>query len=148
VFALGGLQFMASVLELCCTFVDTGATTHSMIINGFPLLLLLLVCSGILPFLLMGIAQVVQIKNPTALKYSVYESGMNPFGDARIQFDVKFYLFALLFIVFDIETVFLFPWAVSFDALGLFGLVEMALFIVILMLGLIYAWRKGALQWQ
>ena len=119
-----------------------------MIINGFPLLVLLLLFAGLTPFLLMGIAQAVQIKNPTDLKNTVYESGMKPFGDARVQFDVKFYLYALLFIVFDIETVFLFPWAVSFDALGLFGLIEMLLFIGILLLGLIYAWRKGALQWQ
>jgi NADH:ubiquinone oxidoreductase subunit 3 (subunit A) len=119
-----------------------------MLINGFPLLLLLLLFAALTPFLLMGIAQVVQTKNPTALKYTVYESGMPAFGDARIQFDVKFYLFALLFIVFDIETVFLFPWAVAFDTLGLSGLIEMAVFIGILLCGLLYAWRKGAMQWQ
>jgi NADH-quinone oxidoreductase subunit A len=119
-----------------------------MLINGFPLLLLLLFFAAVTPFLLMGLSQVVQIKHPTATKYTVYESGMTPFGDARLQFDVKFYLYALLFIVFDIETVFLFPWAVAFDSLGLCGLIEMIVFILMLMLGLVYAWKKGALQWQ
>ena len=73
---------------------------------------------------------------------------MLTYGDAKIRFDVKFYLYALLFILFDIETVFLYPWAMVFDQLGLFALVEMLLFIAILGLGLIYAWRKGALRWQ
>ncbi|MBY0404115.1 MAG: NADH-quinone oxidoreductase subunit A [Cyanobacteria bacterium] len=119
-----------------------------MHLNGYPLLLLMLLFAGIMPFLLMVISQVVQIKAPSALKYVAYESGMTPFGDAKIQFDVKFYLYALLFIVFDIETVFLFPWAVTFGKLGLFALVEMAIFIVILFVGLIYAWKKDALRWQ
>ena len=73
---------------------------------------------------------------------------MKPFGDSRIQFDVKYYLFALLFLIFDIEAVFLFPWAVSFDKLGLFALVEAFIFIGILILGLAYAWKKDALKWQ
>ncbi len=119
-----------------------------MHLNGYPLLFILLICSAALPFLLMGIAQVVMFKNPTALKYTTYESGMDTFGDAKIQFDVKFYLFALLFILFDIETVFLFPWAVAFEDLGLRGLIIIYLFIDILILGLIYAWKKDALRWQ
>ena len=73
---------------------------------------------------------------------------MLTYGDAKIRFDVKFYLYALLFILFDIETVFLYPWAMAFGQLGVFALVEMVLFIAILGLGLVYAWRKGALRWQ
>ncbi|MBY0450928.1 MAG: NADH-quinone oxidoreductase subunit A [Cyanobacteria bacterium] len=119
-----------------------------MYLGWFPLIFLLIVFAASMPFVLMALAQVVQIKSPTVLKYTAYESGMTPFGDARIQFDVKFYLYALLFILFDIETVFLFPWAMAFGKLGLFGLVEMFLFIGILLLGLVYAWRKGALRWQ
>jgi NADH:ubiquinone oxidoreductase subunit 3 (subunit A) len=119
-----------------------------MVLTGFPLIFLLILFSAITPFLLMGLAQVVQIKYPTPLKELAYESGMTPFGDAKVQFDVKFYLYALLFILFDIETVFLYPWAVAYDQLGLFGLIEMALFIAILVVGLVYAWRKGALTWQ
>jgi NADH:ubiquinone oxidoreductase subunit 3 (subunit A) len=119
-----------------------------MHLTGYPLLFTLLLFSAILPFVLMGLSQLVQIKYPTAMKATPYESGMRTYGDARIQFDVKFYLFALLFIVFDIETVFLFPWAVAYGQLGLFGLVEMLLFISILLVGLVYAWRKKALEWQ
>ena len=128
-----------------------------MYLTGYSLLLLMLLFAGITPFLLMGLSQVVQIKYPSALKYTVYESGMTPFGEAHVQFDVKFYMYALLFILFDIETVFLFPWAVSFDRLvqlyqqqhfALFPLLEMFIFIGILVLGLVYAWRRDALRWQ
>jgi len=123
-----------------------------MLLTGYSMLLLMLLFAGITPFLLMALSQVVQIKHPSALKYVVYESGMTPFGEAHVQFDVKFYMYALLFILFDIETVFLFPWAVAFDSLvrtgGLFPIIEMFIFIAILVLGLIYAWRRDALKWQ
>jgi NADH:ubiquinone oxidoreductase subunit 3 (subunit A) len=100
------------------------------------------------PFLLFAISQLVQIKHPTAYKHETYESGMKPYGEARIRFDVKFYLYALLFILFDIETIFLFPWAVAYEKVGVFALVEMLIFVGILALGIVYAWRKGALRWQ
>ena len=129
-----------------------------MRLTGYELFLLLLLFAVITPFLLMAVSQVVQIKYPTKLKETVYESGMDAFGDSRIQFDVKFYLYALLFILFDIETIFLFPWAASFGKLCLdfanianaaaFPLVEMFLFIGILLIGLIYAWKRDALRWQ
>jgi NADH:ubiquinone oxidoreductase subunit 3 (subunit A) len=123
-------------------------TTSHFHLSGFPLLFILLIGGLALPFVLMGISQIVQFKHPRATKYTTYESGMPVFGDARVQFDVKFYLYALLFILFDIETAFLFPWAVTFEELGLRGLVIMYLFVDILLLGVIYAWRKGALRWQ
>jgi NADH:ubiquinone oxidoreductase subunit 3 (subunit A) len=119
-----------------------------MLLTGFPLLFLLLLLSFGYAMLLLFTAQCVQVKNPTALKYTTYESGMTPFGDAKIRFDIKFYMYALLFILFDIETVFLYPWAVSLGILGPWALFEMAIFIGILALGLVYAWRKGALRWQ
>jgi NADH:ubiquinone oxidoreductase subunit 3 (subunit A) len=123
-----------------------------MYLTGYTLLLLMLLFAGITPFLLMGLSYVVQIKRPSKLKYVAYESGMTPFGDSHVQFDVKFYMYALLFILFDIETVFLYPWAVAFDKLvqfnGLFPIIEMFIFIVILVLGLVYAWRRDALRWQ
>src|SRR5688572_5535248 len=123
-----------------------------MYLTGYSLLLLLLLFAGITPFLLMGLSHVVQVKHSSRLKMTTYESGMNPFGDSHVQFDVKFYMYALLFILFDIETVFLYPWAVSFENLvqtaGWFPIAEMFLFIVILMLGLVYAWRRDALKWQ
>ena len=85
---------------------------------------------------------------PTGVKSAPYESGMIPLGSTRERFSVKFYLVALLFIVFDLETVFLIPWGVAFRGLGLFGFVEMLIFIGVLLVGLIYVWKKGALQWD
>ncbi|MGE0200839.1 MAG: NADH-quinone oxidoreductase subunit A [Candidatus Melainabacteria bacterium] len=123
-----------------------------MQLTGYPLLFLLLLFAASMPFILMGLSQVLQVKHGTKLKEEPYESGMTPYGDSRVQFDVKFYMYALLFILFDIETIFLFPWAVSFDKLtatmGIFPIVEMFLFVAVLVLGLVYAWRRGALRWQ
>lgn len=87
-------------------------------------------------------------KRPTAEKLSTYESGMEPVRTARERFSVKFYLVAMLFIVFDIEIVFMYPWAVKFKELGMFGFVEMLVFIAILLVGFVYVWRKGALKWD
>jgi len=87
-------------------------------------------------------------QKPNAEKHSAYECGFEAFEDARMQFDVRFYLVAILFVVFDLESAFLFPWAVVLDKIGLFGFVEMMLFLVILLVGYIYAWKKGALQWE
>ncbi len=85
---------------------------------------------------------------PTPAKLSPYESGITPLGSTRERFSVKFYLVAILFIVFDLETIFLIPWAVAFRDLGLFGLIEMLLFMVVLLVGLVYAWKTGALTWD
>ena len=87
-------------------------------------------------------------KNPNSIKRSTYESGMEPIRSARDRVSVKYYMVAMLFVIFDIEVVFLYPWAVSFRELGMFGLAEMFLFIGLLMVGFVYAWRKGALQWD
>jgi NADH-quinone oxidoreductase subunit A len=87
-------------------------------------------------------------RKPTAQKLMPYECGMDPFGTARKRFSVKFFVVAMLFIIFDIEAVFLYPWAVVFKDLKLFGLIEMVVFIAVLLLGLFYAWKKGALEWQ
>ena len=87
-------------------------------------------------------------KNPNEVKLSTYESGMEPILSARERVSVKYYMVAMLFILFDIEVVFLYPWAVNFRSLGLFGFVEMVVFTVVLMLGYIYLLKKGALKWQ
>jgi NADH-quinone oxidoreductase subunit A len=84
----------------------------------------------------------------TELKMSPYECGMPPVGSARERFSVKFYIIAMLFIVFDIEVVFMYPWAVMFKRLGLFGFAEMGVFILILLVGYAYVWKKGALEWE
>lgn len=119
-----------------------------MYTQGFGTLFILFVCSILFALTTIIASWVVSAKAPTALKNTPYESGMTPFGEARIKFDVKFYLYSLLFILFDIEAIFLIPWAVSYVQLGLLGLLEMFIFIVILFIGLIYAWRRKALEWQ
>ena len=87
-------------------------------------------------------------KKYSKVKMAPYECGCEPIGTARERFPIKFYLIAMLFILFDIEAVFLYPWAILYKKLGLFGLVEMGLFIVILFVGYIYFWKKGALEWE
>ncbi len=90
----------------------------------------------------------VAFKAPDSEKLSAYECGFNAFDDARMQFDVRFYLVSLLFIVFDLEVAFLFPWAVAFHEVGAFGFWSMMIFLVILTIGFVYEWMKGALEWD
>ncbi len=96
---------------------------------------------------LLGIGRLLRPVRPQPEKYINYESGVDPAGSGWGQTQLRYYLFALLFVMFDVEAVFIFPWAVRVDAMGWFGLVEMIIFIVILALGLVYAWRKGVLRW-
>src|SRR6476659_9489633 len=91
---------------------------------------------------------IIAFKNPDPEKLSAYECGFNAFDDARMKFDVRFYLVAILFIIFDLEVSFLFPWAVAFGKLGLFGFWSMMLFLAVLTIGFIYEWKKGALEWS
>ena len=91
---------------------------------------------------------VVAYKAPDTEKLSAYECGFNAFDDARMKFDVRFYLVAILFIIFDLEVAFLFPWAVAFKDLGWFGFSSMMIFLAVLTIGFIYEWKKGALEWD
>ncbi len=100
-----------------------------------------------LPGAAIFIASLLAPKKPTPLKSSTYECGIETVGESRIQFRAQYYIFALVFLIFDVEIVFLYPWAVAFDALPLFAVLEGVLFILILVAGLVYAWRKGALEW-
>jgi len=100
---------------------------------------------GIMPLMLTVMAA---SQKPDPEKLSAYECGFEAFEDARMQFDVRFYLVAILFVIFDLETAFLFPWAIVLDDIGMFGFVEMMLFLAILLVGYVYAWKKGALQWE
>ncbi|HUP87756.1 MAG TPA: NADH-quinone oxidoreductase subunit A [Longimicrobiales bacterium] len=97
---------------------------------------------------IMALTHVVSVYRPTAAKLDPYESGMIPLGNTRERFSVKFYVVAILFIVFDIETIFLVPWSVMFRELGVFGFVEMLIFMAVLLVGYIYIWKKGALEWD
>jgi NADH-quinone oxidoreductase subunit A len=96
---------------------------------------------------MLGLGSLVRPTRPQAQKYINYECGVDPVGTGWSQSQIRYYIFALLFVMFDVEAVFIFPWAVRLDAYGLFGLVEMTIFIVILALGLLYAWRKKVLRW-
>jgi len=97
---------------------------------------------------MLGAGSLLRPKRPQSQKYISYESGVDPVGVGWSQSQIRYYLFGLLFVLFEVETVFIFPWAVRIDELGVFGLVEMIVFIVILALGLLYAWRKGVLRWM
>ncbi len=112
-----------------------------------PIFIFILVAflMGAMPLML---TVLVASQNPNAAKLSAYECGFEAFEDARMQFDVRFYLVAILFVIFDVETVFMFPWAIVLNKIGMFGLIEMLLFLVILLVGYVYAWKKGALQWE
>jgi NADH-quinone oxidoreductase subunit A len=112
-----------------------------------PVLLFLIVSTGIGVALLI-VGAVLGPKRPGADKLSPYECGFEAFEDARMKFDVRYYLIAILFIVFDLEIAFVFPWAVIFRSLGVFGLVEMGIFLGLLVLGFAYVWKKGALEWE
>ena len=113
----------------------------------FPVLVIFFFAGAVVLALLL-IAEKVGPKKPSVVKGEPFESGNPPKGDARVRFSVKFYLVAMLFLVFDIEVVFLYPWAILFRRLGLFGLVEMGIFLFILSVGFIYVWKKGALEWE
>ena len=103
---------------------------------------------AILVFVMLGVAAVVSPKNPTRAKALTYECGVDPVGSGWSQSYVRYYVFGLLFVIFDVEAVFIFPWAIILEELGMFGLVEMLFFIAILVLGLVYAIRKGVLRWE
>jgi NADH-quinone oxidoreductase subunit A len=116
-----------------------------------PILLFLFVAAGLsaaFVFLPMGVSRLTGTHNPNPEKLSEYECGFPAFEDSRSQFDVRFYLVAILFIVFDLEAAFLFPWAVSLDQIGWAGWATMMVFLFELVVGLIYAWKKGALDWD
>jgi NADH-quinone oxidoreductase subunit A len=96
---------------------------------------------------LLGLGSLLRPTKPSPQKYFAYESGVDPVGSGWSQSQIRYYLFALLFVMFDVEAVFIFPWATRLEAYGAFGLIEMLIFIFILLLGLVYAWRKGVLRW-
>ncbi|MCX7569545.1 NADH-quinone oxidoreductase subunit A [Tumebacillus sp. DT12] len=117
--------------------------------NSYVFISLFLVLGLLLPIgALMILGPLLRPKNPTEAKLTTYESGVEPFGEAHVQYNVRYYLFALMFVVFDVEIMFLYPWAVSFESLGVFGLVEMFIFLGLLVIGLVYAWKKKVLEWK
>ena len=118
-----------------------------MLAEYLPILLFLIVAGGI-GVALLGIGALLGPRSKNAEKSDAYECGFEAFEDARTKFDVRYYLIAILFIIFDLEIAFLFPWAVVFDKIGMIALVEMALFLALLVVGFAYVWKKGALEWE
>jgi NADH-quinone oxidoreductase subunit A len=112
-----------------------------------PIFLFVLVATGFAIFTIL-FARLVHASKPGAIKLEPYECGIEPVGDARDRYSIRYYLIAMLFVIFDVETVVMFPWAVALDRLALFGLIEMLVFLFILVVGYFYAWRTGALEWQ
>ena len=118
-----------------------------MLREYFPILVFLAVAAGI-GLLLLALGFLIGRGDKDAEKLSPYECGFEAFDDSRMKFDVRYYLVAILFIIFDLEIAFLFPWAVALDSVGTFGLLAMALFLAILVVGFVYEWKKGALEWD
>ena len=118
-----------------------------MLVEYLPILLFLII-SIIFSIGALSLSFFLSPKKPSDEKLSPYECGFEPFDDARTKFDIRFYLVALLFIIFDLEVIFLFPWAISLQEIGIFGYISMMIFLIILTIGFIYEWKKGALDWE
>ena len=125
---------------------ESAAQSDAPIFGYIPIIIFFLI-AVLLPVVLLGVSRLLHRRVFEREKLLPYECGIDPTGDARERFSVRFYIVAMLFLIFDVEVVFLFPWAVIYDRLALFGLVEMLIFIGILVVGYYYAWRKGALEW-
>lgn len=114
---------------------------------GYIPVLIFIVVATLVPVLALALGRLLRPFRPHQNKLSPYECGVEPIGDARERFSVRFYIIAILFVIFDVETIFLFPWAVIYSRLALFGFIEMMIFLGILIVGYFYAWKKGALEW-
>jgi NADH-quinone oxidoreductase subunit A len=124
-----------------------GQSLTQLLLAYLPLIVFVGV-AGVIGLVLLVVAFIVAYKQPDPEKLSAYECGFNAFDDARMKFDVRFYLVAILFIIFDLEVSFLFPWAAAFGHLGVYGFWSMMLFLAVLTIGFIYEWKKGALEWD
>jgi len=118
-----------------------------MLSNYLPVLIFVIISLAI-AVIVIALGYVLGTHRPDSEKLSPYECGFESFEDARMKFDVRYYLVAILFIIFDLEIAFLFPWAIVLDQIGLFGFASMAVFLGILVIGFIYEWKKGALEWE
>lgn len=124
--------------------VKGGSMFQSQKYSYFWIFLLIVIFFSVIIF---SISKLITPSNKGPEKFTSYESGIEPMGGARLQFQIRYYMFALVFVVSDVETLFLYPWAMSFYEFGIFSFIEVLIFICILIVGLIYAWRKGALEW-
>ena len=116
--------------------------------NNYMIVFIFLCLGVLLPIVALFMGKLLRPNKPQESKYTTYESGIEPFNDSRVQFTIRYYIFALMFVIFDVETVFLYPWAVAYEKLGIFALIEMLIFVLMLVIGLIYAWKKKVLKWN
>ncbi|WP_168121414.1 NADH-quinone oxidoreductase subunit A [Paenibacillus sp. HB172176] len=115
--------------------------------NQYIVVVMFIALGILLPVVALTLGKALRPNKPTEPKQSTYESGNEPVGEGQIRFNIRYYVFALMFVIFDVETVFLYPWAVAYNKLGLFVLLEMFVFTVMLLVGLLYAWKKKVLKW-
>jgi NADH-quinone oxidoreductase subunit A len=116
--------------------------------NNYLVVAAFLILGVFLPVAALTAGRFLRPHRPNEAKQTTYESGVDPIGDSWVRFNVRYYIFALMFVIFDVETVFLYPWAVAYEQLGLFALIEMLIFVLLLLVGLIYAWKKKVLKWN
>jgi NADH:ubiquinone oxidoreductase subunit 3 (subunit A) len=116
-------------------------------LNDWLFIGIFLILAPIMPAVALVVPRLIAPRKPNPIKAETYECGIETYGESRVQFKAQYYIYALVFLIFDIEVVFLYPWAVAFDVLPLFAVLEGVLFILILVAGLIYTWRKGILEW-
>jgi NADH-quinone oxidoreductase subunit A len=119
-----------------------------MFFSQYTLVFIFILLGIALPVIALTLGRFLRPNKPSAMKGTTYESGNEPVGEGQVRFNIRYYLFALMFVIFDVETVFLYPWAVANDKLGLFALVEMFIFVGLLAIGLLYAWKKKVLKWN
>ncbi|WP_281418635.1 NADH-quinone oxidoreductase subunit A [Desertibacillus haloalkaliphilus] len=115
--------------------------------NNYLVVAVFVLLGILLPVVALTAGRLLRPNKPEKEKQTTYESGIEPVGGSWVQFNVRYYMFALLFVLFDVEVVFLYPWAVAYDSLGIFALIEMVIFMIMLIIGLLYAWKKKVLTW-
>lgn len=117
-------------------------------VNSYVIVVVFAALGILLPMVALAAGRILRPNKPTAEKQMTYESGNDPVGEGQVRYNIRYYLYALMFVIFDVETVFLYPWAVAYNQLGLFALVEMLIFTALLLVGLFYAWKKRVLKWD
>ncbi len=135
------------ILKVSRQSLGKGGKEEELLLSDYAFLGLLLIAATLFPLVAMFMAFLIRPNKPDPTKKSTYECGLETIGETWVRFRAQYYIYALVFVIFDIETVFLYPWAVAYNQLGLFALVEMFIFLGILVGGLLYAWRKGVLEW-
>ncbi|GLB59045.1 NADH-quinone oxidoreductase subunit A [Cytobacillus sp. NCCP-133] len=136
-----------NVVENVSALEGMGMELWNLYQNNYLIVFVFLCLGIILPVVALFLGKLLRPYKPYDTKYTTYESGIEPFHDSRVQFNVRYYIFALMFVIFDVETVFLYPWAVAYEKLGIFALIEMLIFVFMLVIGLVYAWKKKVLKW-